>query len=184
MAILRSLGLAVVVVAASTFTTEACAAHPQYPACFGEAAERYGVSETLLRAIAKVESNGRVDAVHHDADGTHDVGLMQINSSHFERLRPLGISEDTLLNRPCTNIAVGASILAGFVRQFGMTWRAVGAYNAGTRAKQEAARIAYVARVQRAFERIASGDRSTQLAALSPRRLAAAAQFPRLQVLE
>ena len=155
MALLRSLGFAMVVVGAATVTTAARAAHPQYPACFGEAAQRYGLSETLLRAIAKVESNGQVDAVHRDADGTHDVGLMQINSSHFERLRPLGISEDTLLNRPCTNIAVGASILAGFVRQFGMTWRAVGAYNAGTHSKLERARVAYVAKVQRAFDRIA-----------------------------
>ena len=163
------------------------AAWPHYPGCFDAAAARYGISSTLLRAIAKVESNYQTDAIHHNTNGTRDVCVMQINSSHFDRLRPLGISEDTLLNRPCTCISVGASILAGFVAQFGMTWRAVGSYNAGTHPSKEAARIAYAARVQRAFDHIATGDRkarSAQLDTSQPSTPLGAVGASRLQVLE
>ena len=121
--------------------------------CFATAAARYQVSEDLLLAIAKIESNFEPRAVHYDSDGTHDVGVMQINSSHFARLSDQGITEDTLLNRPCTNVAVGASILAGFIQQFGATWRAVGAYGAGSSPHKEGARHDYAARVAAALER-------------------------------
>lgn len=165
----------------------AWAAEPALPACFVIAASRSGVSETLLRAIGKVESNYRADAVHRDADGTHDVGIMQINSSHFVRLQALGISEAMLLSEPCTNVAVGASILAGFIRQFGMTWRAVGCYGAGTHPKKEAARVAYATLVQRSFDRIvntsAPGSQTLRTSA-SVTAPAASSRLARLLVLE
>ena len=127
---------------------------PGDPLCFGAAAARYGVHESLLRAVAKVESNFKPLAVHFDRDGTRDVGVMQINSSHFERLRSFGITEDTLFNHPCTNVAVGTSILAGFIRQHGLTWQAVGAYGAGNSPKKEAARIEYAVLVSRALNKL------------------------------
>ena len=131
--------------------------------CFSIAAARYQVGEGLLLAIAKIESNFEPRAVAYASDGTHSVGVMQINSSHFDRLRDQGISEDTLLNRPCTNVAVGASILAEFIQRFGVTWRAVGAYGAGTSPKKEGARRDYAARVAGALERWRAG-RAIQLA--------------------
>jgi len=125
--------------------------------CFATAAARYQVSEDLLLAIAKIESNFEPRAVHYNSDGTRDVGIMQINSRHFERLQDQSITEDTLLNRPCTNVAVGASILAGFIRQFGATWRAVGAYGAGSSPHKEDARRDYATRVAAALERWRNG---------------------------
>lgn len=46
--------------------------------CYKEAAQRYGVSETLLRAIAKVESGGQDAAtvVNVNTDGSRDIGRM------------------------------------------------------------------------------------------------------------
>jgi Transglycosylase SLT domain len=101
-------------------------------ACFNEAAARYGVSPQLLCAVARCESDMRPDAVnrsHVARTGTVDVGLMQINSGHLPWLKQYGITEQHLLDA-CTNVQVGAYILAEKMQRYGNTWEAVGAYNA------------------------------------------------------
>lgn len=72
-----------------------------YDACFRESSRRYSVDERLLRAIARVESNFDSSVIHRNRDGSRDVGVMQINSTHFERLRQYGIDEAALVTRPC-----------------------------------------------------------------------------------
>ena len=154
--------------------------------CFQKAAARYHVDESLLRAIAKFESNYDPAAVHQNSDGTRDVGVMQINSSHFERLRRIDITEDTLFNQPCTNVAVGASILAGFIRQYGPIWRAVGAYGAGSSPTKEAARIAYAGSVSRALSKFnrALAPSAVVVAANAGPAKPQLASTPRMQVLD
>ena len=118
--------------------------------CFDAAGQYYGVSPPLLRAIANVESGLDPQAIHVNANGSTDIGLMQINSWWFPHLLDFGIEPEDLWD-PCLNIGVGAWILAGNVRQFGYSWQAVGAYNAGTRTdlRTERRREDYEIRVYR-----------------------------------
>jgi len=101
-------------------------------ACFREAAARYGVSPQLLCAVARCESNLKPDAVNRDhvgRTGTIDLGLMQINSGHLPWLSKFGITQEHLFDA-CTNVHVGAYLLAERMQRYGDSWEAVGAYNA------------------------------------------------------
>ena len=102
-------------------------------ACWQDAAARYGVDARLLYAIAQQESslNSRVINRSHAArTASVDIGLMQINSRWLSVLHRHSITETDLLD-PCTNLQVGAWILAQSFRRYGATWEAVGAYHAG-----------------------------------------------------
>lgn len=107
--------------------------------CFEDAAHRYGIAAELLHAIAAQESRFEPTAVGHNADGSRDIGVMQINTWWLPRLAKYGIGEGHL-REPCTNVHVGAWILAGNITRYGYTWDAVGAYNAGTATTKEAGR--------------------------------------------
>ena len=104
--------------------------------CWESAAQRYGVNATILHAIAMTESAMNVRALNRNANGSVDVGLMQINSLWFPRLAEMGIEPEDLWDE-CTSVHVGAWVLAGYIRRFGYNWRAVGAYNAGPSSSPE-----------------------------------------------
>jgi soluble lytic murein transglycosylase-like protein len=98
-------------------------------ACWEEVASWYGVNVHLLYAIAKTESGLNPKAMNHNKNGSYDIGLMQINSSWLPALRKYGIEENQLMDA-CLNLQVGAWILSQNMQRLGMTWDAVGAYNA------------------------------------------------------
>lgn len=105
-------------------------------ACFDEAAARYKVPVEILKAISKVESNGNPNARNTNANGSTDIGHMQINSSWLPTLAKYGIDEKKLAD-PCINTNIGAWVMAHNIARYGLTWQAVGAYNAVTPAKQD-----------------------------------------------
>ena len=149
---LGAVGAAGVVGAKVRFKTRPNAPQPvPYRACFSAAAARHGVNEQLLWAIAKVESGFDSKAQHKNTNATTDYGVMQINSSHLPWLQRFGIELHHLTQQPCTNIDVGAVILAGMISRFGSTWRAVGAYGAGVGVAADPVRSGYAAKVRRAF---------------------------------
>jgi soluble lytic murein transglycosylase-like protein len=126
-------------------------------ACWAEAERLYGVSAQLLYAVARAESDLNPKAVNltpRGRTGTYDIGLMQINSSHLRKLRSFGIEERDLLD-PCTNIKVGAWLMADAFARHGVSWEGVGSYNAAcTQLKGDACRAARSKYAWRVFRRL------------------------------
>jgi soluble lytic murein transglycosylase-like protein len=116
--------------------------------CLDDAAAFQHVSTQLVHAIAQHESGMRADAVNTNSNGSEDIGLMQINSSWLPKLSRYGIRRELLFNA-CVNAYVGTWILAANIRQFGPTWKAVGAYNAVSTQKQLIYANAIYRRLQR-----------------------------------
>ncbi|MDD5332893.1 MAG: lytic transglycosylase domain-containing protein [Rhodoferax sp.] len=148
-------------------------------ACWNEAAQRYGVPVDLLVAIARVESNLNPQAVNRShllRTGSYDIGLMQINSGHFRRLARYGIRESDLFE-PCTNLHVGAWLLANSFSRRGVSWDSVGAYNAAcSQLKGEACTQARAKYAWRVYQRLPSRQPFTAAKAPSPRYKPGAAQ--------
>ncbi|MEO1767700.1 lytic transglycosylase domain-containing protein [Thiobacter sp. AK1] len=117
-------------------------ASKSFAACFNDAAARYRVPPSLLMAISRVESGGNPNAVSRNADGSYDIGHMQINSRWLPVLQRYGITERNLFDA-CTNTYVGAWILAQNIHRLGYGWDAIGAYNASSPSK----RMAYARKV-------------------------------------
>lgn len=112
--------------------------------CFAKAGAYYSINPLLLKAIARQESSMNPAAVGQNTNGTQDIGLMQINTTHMPKLRRAGLDRQKLLD-PCTSIAVGAWVLADAVSRNGMTWKAVGVYHSPTPWRQRD----YAAKIQR-----------------------------------
>ena len=98
--------------------------------CWNAASESYGIPVDVIKAVAKTESGFNADALNVNKYGSHDIGVMQINSFWLPALAKHGIDEEALKD-PCTNVKVGAWILANNAKRLGWNWNAIGAYNVG-----------------------------------------------------
>ena len=130
--------------------------------CFEEAGSQYGISPQLLWSIAKTESNFNPRAINRNSNGTYDYGLMQINSSWAKRL---GTTWNDL-GEPCTNVKVGAWVLAQCIQDYGYNWRAVGCYNSRTPSKGDR----YAGRVYRILTEHIKPQSTTIIAAINTSR--------------
>lgn len=139
--------------------------------CIAAAAAYHRIDVQLLQAIVMQESSGRAEAVNcANANASCDYGLAQINSIHLERLHRFGVSKQDLFN-PCVSAYVGAWILAENFDRLGVTWDAVGAYNAASPAK----RIAYANKIQAKLSAIRAGTLVPVHVPFSPRAVIAQA---------
>lgn len=134
---------------------QAASPAPHIERCLRKAAANYGLPYEIVYAVARVESSFNPLAVNRsNANGTRDIGLMQINSAWLPTLERYGISERTLYE-PCVNANVGAWILAQNVQRYGYTVNAIGSYNAGPNGKP-ALKLRYAAKVIEAYHQALS----------------------------
>ena len=96
--------------------------------CVAPAADYHAVNPWVLKAILKVESGFNPRAFNRNANGTVDVGMAQINSIHFSKLRNWGVAPSDLLDG-CVATYVAAWHLAGRIREHGNTWFGIAAYH-------------------------------------------------------
>ena len=97
-----------------------------FDALFKAAANREGVDENLIQAVAEVESGFRPDA--HSSAGA--IGVMQLMPS---TAKALGVNPYD----PAANIAGGAKYLRAMLDRFGSIPLALAAYNAGPNAVEK-----------------------------------------------
>lgn len=89
----------------------------------------YGIDSDLVRAIIYGESDGQADATNYNRNGTHDRGLMQINSCNFDWLsEELGITD---FYDERQNIMAGCYILGLLHDRYDDYHRILMAYNMG-----------------------------------------------------
>ncbi|MHB1949729.1 MAG: lytic transglycosylase domain-containing protein [Gammaproteobacteria bacterium] len=98
--------------------------------CINQAALQYHVPATMIISVIKTE-NGRNGLSVKNANGTYDLGVMQINSSWIHKLRNKGITEEQIKSDPCVNVSVGTWILAQGIAN-GEGWKGVGNYHSYT----------------------------------------------------
>lgn len=125
--------LAVLALALSAFTSAPARADD----CFEQAAVYQGVNPVILRAVAWHESKGDPAAINRNANGSIDVGQLQINSVHFSDLKRLGIPHRALTDA-CVNIYVAAWLIKQKMVKYGNTWRAIGAYHSESPKERDA----------------------------------------------
>ena len=108
-----------------------------YLACMLAASLEFRLPPRVLPSIQRIEG-GRPGLAHINADGSADLGVMQVNSRWVPRVAAvLGQSQeavrDRLRNEPCFNIEVGAAIMRVCLRETGGDLlRAVGLYHSHT----------------------------------------------------
>lgn len=100
------------------------------PGCAAGIAGVYKLPVGVLAAVHHVEG-GRKGLWVKNTNGTHDRGLMQINTWWDKSLSRFGISSGQVANDDCMNVAVAAWILRQETDRFGNWPDALAAYNAG-----------------------------------------------------
>lgn len=120
--------------------------------CYDFAGKRFGISPDLLRSISIVESNSESGLISKaNSNGSYDIGIMQINSSHLSFLKSFGIDKTSIRNDDCINILVAAYLLKKNFIYYKNERSAIGAYNAGYSKKKSKLRSDYADKVLKVY---------------------------------
>jgi hypothetical protein len=118
------------------------------PDCVVDAAREHGVPLAALMGILAAEG-GAVGI----ADGSWDLGPMQLNTCNLDELVAQGFSPEAILRDGCVNVHAAAWILRREYLRTGNIWAAIGAYHSRT----PSLRDAYAARVRKHLGRMGRG---------------------------
>jgi hypothetical protein len=123
----------------------------------------YHLPPRVLPSIQAVEGGG-IGVAHRNADGSDDLGVMQVNTVWLQPLSRLThLSEadirGRLLDRPCFNIAAAGLILRFYLTETkGDLLRAVGDYHSHTEAFNQAYQTRVLHSAQAMFPGVARGQ--------------------------
>ncbi|WP_425523422.1 lytic transglycosylase domain-containing protein [Xanthomonas citri] len=118
-----------------------CAEHSRLPAaereaCIASASVMYAVPAPLIKAYARTEGGTTGQVSKANANGSVDMGYMQINTIHLPMLARLGITRDRVINDECLNIHIGTYLIHYEVyrrdKRSEPLWVNLGAYNSRT----------------------------------------------------
>lgn len=127
-------------------------APPKYWPYFWEAGKKYNIDPKILVAIGLTESSINHKAINKaNRNKTIDVGVMQINSCHFNTLKKYTDDLNNLYD-PRFNIHVGAWVLKRCMKRFDVSWRAIDCYNKGAGNARNTS--GYVKKVNKHYEKI------------------------------
>lgn len=106
-------------------------------ACLMMAAQTYSVPPAVLLGIYQVEGGKVGQEVGPNANGSYDLGPMQINTVWLDDLSDRwGVSEHTarrwVRDDPCTNVGVSAWILRQHIDETGSLAKAIANYHSKT----------------------------------------------------
>lgn len=124
------------------------------PDCVAEAAQEYGVPLAALMGILAAEG-GTVGEAVGNANGSWDLGPMQVNTCNLNTLVSQGFTPEAILRDGCENARAAAWILRREVERTGNIWTAIGLYHSRT----PELRDAYIARVRQHLVRMMGGGR-------------------------
>ncbi len=140
-----------------------------YLACMLAAAHFYHLEERVLPSLQVVEG-GAPGTVHHNTDGSADLGVMQVNTLWVGPIAArIGESpaavQNRLTNDPCFNIAAAALILRSYLNEtHNDLLLAIGDYHSHTKPLNQA----YQARVWAAAAKLLERGGFSQLPAPAP----------------
>ncbi|ACI51308.1 Lytic transglycosylase catalytic [Gluconacetobacter diazotrophicus PA1 5] len=127
-----------------------------YLGCMALAATFYHLPPRVLPSIQAVES-GRNGLVHHNANGTDDLGVMQVNTlwvipiARFTNTPPPVVYR-ALLNDPCYNISAAGAVMRTYLNEtHGDLMRAIGNYHSHTLLLNEAYQALVLSWARRLF---------------------------------
>ena len=104
----------------------------QYTTCIVHSSATFRVPPDIITSVLMVEG-GKKGTKHRNANGTYDLGPMQINTSHRNKFRRLGLSEKKLQYNICANIAAGTLMIHKILLKHpNNPWNALGNYHSTT----------------------------------------------------
>ena len=124
----------------------------QYLSDFKMAGNKYNIDYKLLCAIAKIESNYNPFALNINNADNYDIGILQINSWWFPKLKKVGMDDPRMLLDYQYNIDVGSWILKECINNFGISKKSIDCYNKGETKAQN--KSAYIKKVEKAYKKI------------------------------